>query len=76
MDPTRRSQLIKRRAITKASHTRMQNFIEADDRKRNEIQTRFDELPNILNKYDIARNELEIFNDTDHSDDRQQSETQ
>jgi hypothetical protein len=39
MDPARRAQVIKRRAIAKASLTRMQNFIEADDRK---IKARFD----------------------------------
>ena len=35
MDPTRRIQLIKRRAVAKASLIRLQNFLEAGDLKVN-----------------------------------------
>jgi len=54
MDPTVRVQLIKHHAIAKVSLTRMQNFIEADDHKINEIRAKFDELLGISNKYDPA----------------------
>jgi hypothetical protein len=76
MDSTRRAQLIKRRAVAKASLTRMQNFIGAGDLKVNEIQVKFDELPSIFNKYDTAQDELELLDETDHSGDRELFETQ
>jgi len=65
-DSTRRTQLIKRCAVAKASLTRMQNFLESGDLKVNEIKVRFDELPGIFNKYDTAQDELELQDDTDH----------
>ena len=71
METERRAQLIKRRAVAKASLTRMQNFIETGDLKVNEIQVRSDELPSIFNKYDTAQDELELLDDTDHSGDRE-----
>jgi len=40
MDSTRRTQLIKRRAVAKTSLTRMQNFLESGDLKVNEIKVR------------------------------------
>jgi hypothetical protein len=76
MDSLRRRQLIKCRTIAKASLTRMQNFKEAGDRKINEIQVRFDELPGIFNKCDTAQDELELLDDTDHSGDRELFENQ
>jgi len=76
MDAARRQQLIKRRAVAKASLTRMQNFLESDDLKVNEIKVRFDELPGIFNKYDSAQDELELHDDTNHSDDRELFEKQ
>ena len=56
--------------------SRFQNFIEAGDHKINEIQIRFDELPNIFNKFETAQSELELSDDTDHSVVRQQFEDQ
>ena len=44
----------------------MQTFNEVGDRKLNEIQIRFDELPCILNKYESAQNELECSDDIGH----------
>ena len=76
MDSTRRTQLIKRRAVAKASLTRMQTFLEIGDLKVNEIKVRFDELPGIFNKYDTAQDELELHDDTDHSDGRELFEKQ
>jgi hypothetical protein len=47
----------------------MQSFIETGDRKPNDIQVRFEEFPNIYNKFEEAQSELELF-DVDHSGDR------
>jgi hypothetical protein len=41
MDAARRQQLIKRRAVAKASLTRMLKFLESGDLKVNEIKVRF-----------------------------------
>ena len=61
MDPTRRVQLIKRRVVAKASLTRLQSFIEAGDQKINDIQVRFNILPDIFSKYESAPDELECL---------------
>ena len=74
MDATQRTRLIKQRAVAKASLTRMQSFIDTGERKLNDIQVRFDELPNIYNKFETAQCELELSDDIDHSLDRQQFE--
>jgi hypothetical protein len=68
MNSTGRQQLIKQRGVAKASLTRMQTFIETGDRKLNDIQVRFEELPNIFNKFEGAQSELELSDDADHSD--------
>ena len=75
MDAARRQQLIRQRAVAKASLSRMQTFIEPGDRKVNEIQVRFDDLQSIFNRYDTAQNELELSDDTDHFADRELFET-
>jgi hypothetical protein len=74
MDPAKRKQIIKKRALEKAALSRMQTFIESGDHKVHEIEVRFEELPRIFNKYDTTQGELELQDDTDHSDDRQQFE--
>jgi len=74
MDPTRRIQLIKRRAVAKASLTRLQNFLAAGDLKVNEIKVRLDKLPSILNKYESAQEELECLDEADYSLDREDFE--
>ena len=76
MDPTRRVQLIRLSAVAQSSLTRMQSFIETGDRKLNDIQVRFDELPKICNKFETAQSELELSDDNDYSVDRQQFEDQ
>ena len=76
MEPNRRQQLIRQRALAKSSLTRMQTFIETGERKLNDIQVRFVELPNILNKFETAQTELELSDDSDLSIDRQQFEDQ
>ena len=76
MDSTRRTQLIRRRAVANASLTIIQYFFESGYLKVNEIKARFDELPGIFNKYDTAQDELELHDDTDHSDGRELFEKQ
>jgi len=41
----------------------MQTFIETGDRKINEIQARFGDLQGIFDKYNIAKNKLELYDD-------------
>ena len=74
MDATHRTRLIRQRAVTKSSLTRMQSFIETGERKLNDIQVSFEELPKIYNKFEMAQCELELSEDTDYSLDRQQLE--
>jgi hypothetical protein len=76
MDAAQRQRLIRQRAVAKAALTRIQSFIERGDRKLNDIQVRYDELPNIFCKFENAQNELELSDDADHSADRQQFEDQ
>jgi hypothetical protein len=76
MEAVRRTQLVRQRAVAKSALTRLQTFIETGDRKLNDIQVRFDELPNIFNKFETAQSELELSDDTDHSVDSQQFEDQ
>jgi len=65
MNPTRRVQLIKRRAVAKASLKILQNFLEPVDHKFNDIKFRLDKLPSILNKYESAQDELECLDEAD-----------
>ena len=53
-----------------------QTFIATGDRKLNDIQVRFDELPNIFDKFECAQSELELSDEADYSVDRQQFEDQ
>ena len=76
MDITRRTQLIKQRSVARGMLSRIQNFIEADDQKINDIEVRCNKLPDIFNRYDIAQSELELSDDTDHTGDRELFENQ
>jgi len=58
MDTNRRTKLVKQRIETRGILSRIQNFIEVGDQKMNEIQVRFNKLPHIFNRYDIAQSEL------------------
>jgi len=71
MDPIRRQQLIRQRAVAKSALTSVQTFIESGDRKVNETQVRFEDLHGIFDRYDTAQNELELSDDTDHFGDRE-----
>jgi len=48
MDALQRQQLIKQRSVARGMLSRIQNFIEAGDQKINDIQMRFNNLPDIL----------------------------
>jgi hypothetical protein len=63
MDPTRRQQLIKQPAVARGMPSRIQTFIETGDQKINDIQVRFNKLPNIFSRYDTAQSELESSDD-------------
>jgi hypothetical protein len=76
MEPTLHQQLIKQQAVARGMLSRIQNLIEAGDQKLNDIQVRFNKLPDIFNRYDTAQSELELSDDTDHSDDRELFENQ
>ena len=76
MDTTRRTKLIKQRSVARGMLSRIENFNEAGDQKINDIQVRFDKLPDILNRYDIAQSELELSDDTDHPGDTELFENQ
>jgi hypothetical protein len=54
----------------------MQTFIKTGDCKLNNIQVRFEELPNIFNKFEGAQSELELSDDADHSGEREAFENQ
>ena len=56
--------------------TRIQSFIETGEVKINDIQVRFNKLPDIFNRYDTAQSELELSDDTDHTSDREDFENQ
>jgi len=76
MDPTRRTQLIKRHAVAKAFLTRLQNFLETCEIKFNEIKVMLAKLPSIFNKYESAQNELEYLDEAEYSLDREEFENQ
>ena len=76
MDPGRRKQLIKRRAVAKASLTRLQTLIDSGDLKVHDIKVRLDKLPSILSKFESAQDELECLDDADYSLDREEFENQ
>ena len=59
MDSTRRAQLVRQRAVAKSSITRMQTFINTGERKLNDIQVRYDDIPKIYNKFENAQSELQ-----------------
>ena len=67
MDPLRRTQLIKQRAVARGMLTCIQSFIDTCDQKINDIQVRFNKLPDIFCRYDTAQSELELSDDVDHS---------
>jgi hypothetical protein len=55
MDAARRQQLFRQRTAAKGMLTRMQNFIESGDLKINEIQVRYNKLPDIFTRYNSTK---------------------
>ena len=76
INPIRRLQLIRLRAIAKSALTRMETFIESGDCEVNEIQVRCDDLQSIFDKYDTPQSEFELGDDSDHFADRDLFENQ
>ena len=76
MDERRRKQLIRQRAAAKASLTRIQKYIESGERKFNQLQIRYDELPVIVSEFKAAQSELETLDNQDYEGDRAQFEEQ
>jgi len=72
MDATQRARFIRQRAVAKASLTRRQSSIDTGESKLNDIKVRFEELPNIYNKFETAQCVLQLLDYTDYSLDRQQ----
>jgi len=60
-----RQQLTKQRIVARGMLSRIQNFIEAGDQNINEIQVRFNKLPDIFNRHDTAQGALELSDDID-----------
>jgi len=52
----------------------MQTFIESGGRKINEVQSRFHDLQSIFDRYDTAKNELELSDEEDQFGYREQFE--
>jgi hypothetical protein len=76
MDPERRAMLVKRRAVIKGELTRTQTYIENLENKFHELKVRRDKLADIWSKYETVQQELECYDDADHSADREQFENQ
>jgi len=76
MDSAHRKKLVRQRAVAKSSLTCLQNFIEVSECKLHDLQVRYEELPNILCKFETAQNELEITDDSDYSLGRESFEQQ
>jgi hypothetical protein len=76
MDPERRAMLVKRHAVIKGELTRTQTYMENNETKVHELKMRKDKLVDIWSKWGTVQQELECYDGTDHSSDRQQSENQ
>ena len=76
MDVQQRTKLFRQRAAAKSSLTRIQTYICEGERKTNDLQARYENLPSIVNKFESAQNELEQSDDFDHSEERELFEEQ
>jgi DNA repair exonuclease SbcCD ATPase subunit len=68
--------LVKRHAVIKGELTCTQTYIEINETKVHELKVRRDKLADIWSKYEMVQQELEYYDDTDHSSDREQLENQ
>jgi hypothetical protein len=71
MEADQRKRLVRQRAVAKSQLTWLQKFIESDEQKVNDLQVRYEELPNIFCKFEAAQGELELSEDDDHFDARE-----
>jgi len=55
MESELRKKLVRQRAVAKSSLTRLQNFIDIGERKLHDLQVRYEELSNILSKFETAQ---------------------
>jgi len=55
MESELRKKLVRQRAVAKSSLTRLQNFIDTGERKLHDLQVRYEELSNILSKFETAQ---------------------
>jgi hypothetical protein len=71
MEELQRKRLIRQRAIAKRSLTRLQTYITTGERKIHDLRVRYEELPDILTKFEAAQTQLELEDDADHFPDRE-----
>jgi hypothetical protein len=77
MEADQCKRLVRQRAVAKSQLTRLPKFVESDEQKVNDLQVRYEELPNIFCKFDAAQSELELSeDDVDHFDGREAFENQ
>jgi len=55
MDVQQRTKLVRQRAAAKSSLTRIQTYICEGERKMNDIQARYENLPSIVNKFESSQ---------------------
>jgi hypothetical protein len=71
MEELQRKRLIRQRAIAQRSLTCLQTYITKDERKIHDLRIRYEELPDILTKFEAAQTQLELEDDADHFPDRE-----
>jgi len=76
LEPAQREKLIRQRSVAKGMLSRMQNFIDSGNTDVHQIQVRCNKLPDILSKYEAAQEELECYDEADHTEDRAAFELQ
>jgi hypothetical protein len=68
--------LVKRHAVIKGELTHIQTYIENHENKFHELKVRRDKLADIWFKCETVQQELQYYDDADHSADREQFENQ
>jgi hypothetical protein len=71
MEELQRKRLIRQRAIAKRCLTCLQTYITTGERKIHDLRVRYEELPDILTKFEAAQTQLELEDDADHFPDRE-----
>jgi hypothetical protein len=70
MEEAQRKRLSKQRGVAKGMLTRMQEFIESSSPNSHELQVKLNRLPSILTKFKTAQEQLELNDESDHSEER------